>query len=172
MLRLVIGSRRFSLVRGDPSLGGIAALLFFLRLNFKSIDIVLAVLLDKVREILHCARAFIFNWGVLSAGREELNGGEASNGVGDIVGRCVDFGDGNLRNILVKACKFLVFRGKSIQGLIKYSQARVNLIRGRREGGRGELTPCSVRTMVHKIREGHPSRCQGRDPYRNAPQQQ
>lgn len=60
------------------------------------IDFVFSVLLDEVGEILNGARAGVVDGVGFGAGREELDGGEALNLVRDVVGGCVDFGDGNL----------------------------------------------------------------------------
>jgi len=60
------------------------------------VDLVLAVLLDEGCEILDGARARVRDWVGLCASGEELDGGEAGDLVGDVVGGRVDFGDGDL----------------------------------------------------------------------------
>lgn len=55
-----------------------------------------AVLLDEGREILDGARARVRDRVGFGAGGEELDGGEAGDLVGDVVGGRVDFGDGDL----------------------------------------------------------------------------
>ena len=59
------------------------------------IDLVLAVLLYEGGEVLDGAGAAVDNGVGFAAGGEELDGWEAGNFVGDVVGGGVDFGDGD-----------------------------------------------------------------------------
>jgi len=54
------------------------------------------VLLDEVGQVLDGAGAGVGDRGVLLAGGEELDGREALDLVGDVVGGCVDLGDDDL----------------------------------------------------------------------------
>lgn len=81
-----------------------------------SISLVFPVLLDEVCEILDGAGAGVGDWVVLAARGEELDGWEAGDLVGDVVGGGVDFGDGDLggegRGAGVHGGEFFVFGGQ------------------------------------------------------------
>lgn len=57
------------------------------------INLILPIFLDEGREVFDGAGAGVGDWGVFAPGGEELDGGEALDFVGDVVGRGVDFGD-------------------------------------------------------------------------------
>lgn len=74
--------------------GDIAALLDLL--GNIGVDTVLAVVADKVGQVLNGAGASVFNGLLLATGRVELDGGESLDGVGHVVGSGIDLGDGHL----------------------------------------------------------------------------
>lgn len=65
-------------------------------LTLVNVNLELAVLLDEVGEVFDGAGAAVGDGGVLGAGGEELDGGEAGDLVGHVVGGGVDFGDDDL----------------------------------------------------------------------------
>ena len=75
--------------------GGGGSLLGTLLLD-RELGVVLAVLLDKVGEVLDGARALVSDGGVLATGGVELDGREALNLVGDVVQGSINLGDDNL----------------------------------------------------------------------------
>ena len=88
-------SSRLSSLTHPFSHGGI--LITSLILTLVSIDLVLAILLDEGREVLDSPGAAVGEGLGLCASGEELDGWEALDLVGDVVGRGVDFGDCYLR---------------------------------------------------------------------------
>ena len=68
----------------------------------------LAVFLDELGEVLDGAITLVFDRRVLGAGGEELDGGEALDLIGDVVGRGIDFGDGD-GGVGVEGAEFFVF---------------------------------------------------------------
>lgn len=78
-------------------------------------DLVAAVVADKLSESLDGAGTAVLNGLVLGAGLEELDGGEARDVIGNIVGGGVDLGDGNLvgeSGVLLG--ELVVLRGESL----------------------------------------------------------
>lgn len=59
-------------------------------------DLVATVVADEVGEGLNSAGTVVLDGLVLGAGLEELDGGEARDVVGDVVGGCVNLSDGDL----------------------------------------------------------------------------
>ena len=79
---------------------------------------VFPVLLDESGEVFDGARAAVEDGRVLAAGGEELDGWEALDFVGDVVGCGVDFGDcyfGGEGGVFgVEGCEFFVFGGETV----------------------------------------------------------
>lgn len=80
------------------------------------IHLVLTVLLDKSGQVLNGPRARVLNRRVLGTSGEQLNGGEASNRVRNVVRSRIDLGDGNLRAKItaIEGSELVVLRGKTI----------------------------------------------------------
>lgn len=98
---------------------GRGSLITFLRLRFLSgvsVSLVLAVLLHEVGQVIHSPGAEILDRRVLGASGEQLDSGEASDRLRDIVGSGIDLGDGDLgaKTIGVEAGKLVVLRGKTV----------------------------------------------------------
>ena len=98
---------------------GRSSLIAFLRLRFLggiSVSLVLAVLLDEVGQVIHSPGAEILNRRVLGASGEQLDSGEASDRLRDIVGSGIDLGNGDLgaKTIGVEAGELVVLRGKTV----------------------------------------------------------
>jgi hypothetical protein len=114
------------LLRSRLSLSFLSGIILFLssfnRLSNEGIDAVLAVLLNEVCKVLHGAGTRVLNWGILGAGREELNGGESSDGVRNVVSGGVNLGDGDLGLEFfvagVQLGQLLVLRSKTIEILL------------------------------------------------------
>lgn len=85
-------------------------------LSFISISLVLAVLLDEVGQILDGAGARVGDGRILAAGGEELDGWEAGDLVGNIVGGGVDFGNcdfgGEGGGAGIEGGEFFIFGGQ------------------------------------------------------------
>lgn len=96
LLRRRLLRRRWCLFPHTLDIRHRGILIIFSRLIHIRIDLVFTVLLDEGCEILDCAGAAVVDGGVFGAGGEELDGGEALDLVGDVIGGCVDFGDGDL----------------------------------------------------------------------------
>lgn len=97
---------------------GITASLTLLFLRGKGINLVLSVLLDEVGKVFDCPCAGIFNRRVFGTGREQLDGRESSNRIGDIVGGRIDLGDGDLgvnASISVETGKLVILRRETIE---------------------------------------------------------
>lgn len=117
-LLVLCGSRGLGLRSGGSSLSHITALLGFLRSGIKGVNVVFAILLHKVGKILDSALARELNGRVLGTGGVKSDGRESSNRVRDIVGRRIDFGDGNLSRqfgvVSVESCELIILRSKTI----------------------------------------------------------
>ncbi len=122
------------------------------------IDLVFAVFLDEGGEILDGAGAAVDDGLGFGAGGEELDGWEAGDFVGNIVGGGVDFGNGNLGGVAggVHGGEFFVFGGKT-GGLVRNRVFDVGK-------GRGKHTLCNDRTTGRRTLQEHLSRCQRRLP--------
>lgn len=93
------------------------ALLGLLGTTSKTVNLVLTVLLDEGDQVLDGAVTSVLNGRVLGASGVDLDGREASDGVGDIVGGGVDLGDGDLLAQLgvgVESGKFLVLGSEGL----------------------------------------------------------
>ena len=113
-LKLVVGVHRLVLVnnsrldllgglldlvldaRGGSGLLGHAVSLDTFGGTLISVNLVAAVVADEVREGLDAAGAAVLDGLVLGAGLEELDGGEARDVIGDVVGGGVNLGDSDL----------------------------------------------------------------------------
>ena len=77
----------------------------------------LPTLLDKSCQVLNRPIAAVSYWVGLVTGEVELDGGEALDLVGDVVGGGVDFGDGDFGGEVlvggVEGCKFFVLGGET-----------------------------------------------------------
>lgn len=111
---LLIGCGRLSGLGGRGDLG---TLLGRLGAIGQAVHLVLAVLLDEGNEVLNGTGTGVLNRGVLGTSGVELDGGEASDGIGHIVGSGVNLGHGNLliqlRDIGVQSSKLLVLGSKT-----------------------------------------------------------
>ena len=102
---------------------GITASLTLLFLRGKDINLVLSVLLDEVGKVFDSPCAGVLNRRVFGTGREQLDGGEASNWVGDIVGGGIDLGDGDLgvnASISIETGKLVILRGETIEKWVRH----------------------------------------------------
>lgn len=93
------------------------ALLSLLGTLSKTVNLVLAVLLDEGDKVLDGAVTSVLNGRVLGARGVDLDGREASDGVGHIVGGGVDLSDGDLLAQLgagVESSKFLVLGSEGL----------------------------------------------------------
>lgn len=77
--------------------------------TFVGIDFVFAILLDELSQVFDGARAGVDDWFLFTAGGEELDGGEALDLVGNVVGCGVYFCNGYLGRGGVHGCEFFVF---------------------------------------------------------------
>lgn len=116
---------------------------------------VLAVVLDELSEVLDGAGTGVDDGFGFAAGGEQLDGGEALDLVGDVVGRGVDFGDGDLgcesRVGAVQESELFVFWGEA-GGSLSVDLVMVDI-------EAEKLTLCSVHTMGRRILGEHPFRC-------------
>lgn len=118
-LKLIVGlpGSRGSLSGLGGGGGDIATLLGLLSALSQAIDLVLAVLLDEGDKVLDGARTVVLNRLILLASRVELDGGEASDGVGHIVGSGIDLGDDDLLlevgNVGVQGGELIVLGSKT-----------------------------------------------------------
>jgi len=114
-----------SLLRSSRSLsslggrgGDIATLLGLLSISGQTVNLILAVLLDEGDKVLDGAGAVVLNGLVLLAGGVQLDGREASDGVGHIVGSGIDLSHNNLllelRDISVQSGELLVLGSQSL----------------------------------------------------------
>jgi hypothetical protein len=81
------------------------------------LDLVGAVLLNELDEVLNGAGAGVVNGGVLLASGEKLDGREALDLIGNIVGGGIDLGDSHLSSKLLRAVQgseLLILRSKSL----------------------------------------------------------
>lgn len=60
------------------------------------VNLVLSAITHEIREILDRAGTLVFDWRILCACGIKLDGGEAGDLVGDVVGGGIDLGDGDL----------------------------------------------------------------------------
>lgn len=101
--------------------GNISALLGLLSAGGVGISLVLAVLLNELGEVLDSAGSGVLDRRVLGAGREDLDGGEALDGLGDVVGGGIDLGDshlgGEVRVLSVELSELLVLGGETVMEL-------------------------------------------------------
>lgn len=150
---LLIGCGRLGGLGGRSDLGMLLRLLGTIG---QAVHLILAVLLDESDQILNGTRTGVLNRGVLSTSGVELDSGEASDGIGHIVGSGVNLGDSDLLiklgNIGVQRSKLLVLGSKTGDNELEMRQIAGGVYR--------RLTTCSVRTRERKTRPGHPSRCQ------------
>lgn len=81
-----------------------------------SVSLVLAVLLHEVGQVIHTPGAKILNRRILGASGEQLDGGEASDRLRDIVGSGIDLGNGDLgaKTIGIEAGELVVLRGETV----------------------------------------------------------
>lgn len=97
--------------------GNISTLLGLLSAPGKTVNLVLAVLLDEGDEILNGAGASVLNGRVLGTSGVDLDGGEASDGVRHVVGSGINLGDGNLLvqlgNVSVQSGELIVLGSKT-----------------------------------------------------------
>lgn len=97
--------------------GNISTLLGLLSALGKTVNLVLAVLLDEGDEILNGAGASVLNGRVLGTSGVDLDGGEASDGVRHIVGSGINLGDGDLLvqlgNVSVQSGELVVLGSKT-----------------------------------------------------------
>lgn len=104
---------------GSGSLGRsrCVTLRFLLVLGSIGINLVLAALLDELGQVLHSPRARVLNRRVLRTGGEQLDGREASDRIGDIVGSRIDLGNSDLgaKAISVETRELVILRGKTIR---------------------------------------------------------
>ena len=111
---LLLGCRRLSGLGGRSDLG---TLLGGLGTIGQAIDLVLAVLLDEGDQVLNGTGTGVLNRGVLSTSGVKLDSGEASDGIGHIVGSGINLGDSDLLiklgDIGVKRSKLVVLGGKA-----------------------------------------------------------
>lgn len=111
---LLIGCGRLSGLGGRSDLG---TLLGRLGTIGQAVHLVLSVLLDEGNEVLNGTGTSVLNRGVLGTSGVELDSGEASDGIGHIVGSGVNLGHGDLliqlRDIGVQRSKLLVLGSKT-----------------------------------------------------------
>lgn len=111
---LLIGCGRLSGLGGRSDLGTLLGLLGAI---CQAVHLILTVLLDEGDQVLNGARAGVLNRGVLSTSGVELDGREASDGIGHIVGSGVDLGDSDLLvqlgDIGVQRSKLVVLGSKT-----------------------------------------------------------
>jgi hypothetical protein len=73
----------------------------------------LAIVLDEQGQILDSSGARVVDWGVLLAGCVELDGGEALNVIGYVVGSGIDLGDDDfVGEGLEELAEFVVLGGE------------------------------------------------------------
>lgn len=99
MVVLLVASSNRSFSLGGCSRrgsGNISPFFNLLRGSLKSVDFVLAVLLDEVRQILNGTGARILNGRILSTGGIEFDGRESGDGIRNVVGSSIDLGNGDL----------------------------------------------------------------------------
>jgi hypothetical protein len=119
-LKLIVTVNVVSILSGLRSRGrsNVTTLLGLLSAVSKTINLVLAVLLNEGNKILNGTRTSVLNRGILSTSGVDLDGGEASDGIGHIVGSGVDLGDGDflveLGNVGVQSSELLVLGGKRL----------------------------------------------------------
>ena len=103
---------------GSSRRSNVTTLLGLLSALSKTINLVLAVLLDEGNKVLNSTGTSVLNWGVLSTSGVDLDGGEASDGIGHIVGSGIDLGDGDLLaqlgNVGVQSGELLVLGGQGL----------------------------------------------------------
>lgn len=120
---LLIGCGRLSGLGGRSDLG---TLLGCLGAIGQAVHLVLAVLLDEGNEVLNGTGSGVLNRGVLGTSGVELDSGEASDGIGHIVGSGINLGHGDLlvqlRDIGVQRSKFLVLGSKSGESGLEMEQ--------------------------------------------------
>ena len=88
----------------------------------KDINLVLSVLLDEVGKVFDSPCAGILNGRVFGTGREQLDGREASNRVGNIVCGSIDLGDGDLgvnACISIETGKLVILRRETIEEWVR-----------------------------------------------------
>lgn len=111
---LLLGCRRLSGLGGRSDLGTLLGLLGAIG---QAIGLVLAVLLDEGDQVLNGTGAGVLNRRVLSTSGVKLDSGEASDGIGHIVGSGVNLGDSDLLiklgGIGVQRSKLLVLGSKT-----------------------------------------------------------
>lgn len=88
-----------NLLGGGRGLAGLVLISLVLGLGV-GVNAVAAVLGDELGEVLNSARAAVLNGLVLLASGEQLDGGEALDLIGNVVGGSVDLGDGNLGGVV------------------------------------------------------------------------
>jgi hypothetical protein len=111
---LLLGCRRLSGLGGRSDLGTLLGLLGAIG---QAIGLVLAVLLDEGDQVLNGTGTGVLNRGVLGTSGVKLDSGEASDGIGHIVGSGVNLGDSDLLiqlgDIGVQRSKLLVLGSKT-----------------------------------------------------------
>ena len=111
---LLLGYRRLSGLGGRSDLGTLLGLLGAIG---QAIGLVLAVLLNESDQVLNGTGSSVLNRGILSTSGVKLDSGEASDGIGHIIGSGVNLGDSNLliqlRDSGVQCGKLLVLRSKA-----------------------------------------------------------
>ena len=119
--------RRLMLLRLARRLGAGATgvLLVLVLLRQRELDLVRPVIPHKRCQVLDSTRARVVNGLVLLAGGEELDGGEALDLLGDVVGRGVHLGDGHLGGVVLEELAQLVVLGR--QRLAVAAPGRVEL---------------------------------------------
>lgn len=120
-------------------------------LVLQAVDAVGAVVADELCEVLDGAGAGVVDRGGLLAGGVELDGRETLDLVGDVVGGGVNLGDDDLVLLAVESAELLVLGGETAKMLDGFNSF----------GSQMQLTPCSVRTTVHRTRPRHPCHHRG-----------
>jgi hypothetical protein len=107
--------------------------LFLSLLGHPGVNSVLAVVTDKVGQILNSAGTGVINGGTLATGRVELDGREAADLIGDIVGGGIDLGDGDLGGEigvgLVESTELLILGSKTEREILAYVTSDWNEVR-------------------------------------------
>lgn len=122
------------LLGGSGCLHGLLVVLLVglgLLLAGPGVDAVGTLLRDELGEVLDRARATVLDGLVLLAGAEQLDGGETSNLVGNIIGSSVNLGDLDLLLevglVLVEVSELVVLGGETANRLVQ--------VRGQESGG-------------------------------------